>query len=207
MSPGVTPFAVSLPQLQKIIGSRSKSALRELREEFEDELEADREEVEEANGDDDFDPELTLTEALRHLIMDEERWDYEGAKYGFAVEMMCSFYGEHLPNDRWTGKPPTWAETVDDALLDAGVPEEQFSIFQHLILRGSPINIPDIEDFPQIGYVTLSEIPEILTALSDNRLQSIEHENSDEIRQSLNQVREWLETCQREKSDLICFCY
>ena len=102
MSYGVTPFAVRLPQIRKAVGSRSKSILRDLREEFEDELAEDREQVEEANEDDEFDPELSLEKALRHLILDEERWDYEGAKYGYAVEMICSFFGEILPTHFWS---------------------------------------------------------------------------------------------------------
>ena len=207
MSYGVMPFAVSLPQIRKVIGSKSKSLLLELREEFEDELTADREEVEEANEDDEFDPELPLDDALRHLIMDEERWDYEGAKYGYAIEMLCSFYGEFLPNDHWSGMQLSWAETVNDALLEIGFPAETFSIFGHLIYRGSPIDIPDIEDFPFIGYVTLAEIPAALAVLTDERFAAVQHENADDIRVSLEQVREWLETCQREKSDLVCFYY
>jgi hypothetical protein len=207
MSYGVTPFAVSLPQLQKVVGSRSKSVLRELREEFEEELLEDREEVEEANEDDEFDPGLPLDDALRHLIMDEERWDYEGAQYGYAIEILCSFYGEFLPNDHWTGMDHDWAETVNDALQEIGVPSETFSILGHLLHRGSPVDIPEIDDFPFVGYVTLAEIPGALTALTDERFAVIEHQNADQIRISLKQIREWLETCHRDKSDLVCFYY
>jgi len=207
MSHGVMPFAVSLPQIRKVVGSRSKSLLLELREEFEDELQEDHEEVDEANEDDEFDPELPLDDALRHLIMDEERWDYEGAKYGYAIELICSFYGEFLANEHWSGMRLTWAETVNDVLVEAGVPAEIFSIFNHLLYRGSPVDIPEIDDFPFIGYVTLTEIPAVLTELTDERFATIAHEDADEIRLSLEQVREWLETCQRDKSDLVCFYY
>ena len=205
MSHGVTPFAVNLAQIRKVVGSRSKSLLRELREEFEDELTMDREEVEEANIDDEFDPELALEDALRHLIMDEERWDYEGPKYAQAIEMLCSFYGEFLPNDHWTEMPISWAETVHDALHDTGVSEDQFSLLGHLFHRGSPVDIPDIEDFPYIGYVKQSEIPSVVELLSDETFSSIENADVVKIRRSLEQLRDWLEVCQREKSDLICF--
>lgn len=207
MTHGVTPFAVSLPQLLKVVGSRSKSLLRELREEFEDELLEDRELVDEANEDDEFDPELALDDALRHLIMDEERWDYEGSKYGYAVQMLCSFYGDILPNDRWLGPSLDWAEIVNDALDGVGVQRESFSVLGHLLYRGSPVNIPDIDDFPLVGYVTLAEIPDVLSLLTDERLAAIKHEDADNIRVSVEQIREWLETCQREKSDLVCFYY
>ena len=207
MSYGVTPFAVSLPQIRKAVGSRSKSILRDLREEFEDELAEDREQVEEANEDDEFDPELSLERALRHLILDEERWDYEGAKYGYAVELICSFYGEILPNDHWTGISLTWAETINDALLELGVSAETFSIFGHLFYRGAPVEIPEIEDFPCIGYVTLSEIPDVLEALTDQRLSRIKSDDGEKISVALQQVRDWLETCLRDKSDLVCFYY
>ncbi len=178
-----------------------------LREEFEDELQEDREQVDEANLDDEFDPELPLEDALRHLVMDEERWDYEGAKYGYALEMLCSFYGEILTNNHWSAIHLEWAETVSDALQEVGVPAESFSIFGHLISRGSPIELPDIDDFPYIGYVTLGEIPAVISTLTDERFATIKTEDADEIRASLEQVREWLETCQRDKTDLVCFCY
>ena len=207
MSYGVTPFAVRLPQIRKAVGSRSKSILRDLREEFEDELAEDREQVEEANEDDEFDPELSLEKALRHLILDEERWDYEGAKYGYAVEMICSFFGEILPNDHWTGMSLNWAETINDSLLESGVSAETFSIFGHLFFRGSPVEIPEIEDFPCIGFVTLSEIPDVLDTLTDKQLSLIKSEVGVRIRAALRQVREWLETCQRDKADLVCFYY
>jgi hypothetical protein len=207
MTYGVTPFAVSLTQIRKATGSRSKSILRDLREEFEDELAEDREQVEEANEDDEFDPELSLERALRHLILDEERWDYEGPKYGYAVELICSFYGEILPNDHWTGISLSWAETINDSLLETGVSADTFSIFGHLFYRGSPVEIPEIDDFPCIGYVTLSEIPDALASLSDKQLSLIKGDDVEEIRVALVQVRDWLETCQRDKSDLVCFYY
>jgi hypothetical protein len=207
MSYGVMPFAVKLSQIRKAVGSKSKSLLRDLREEFEDELAEDREQVEEANEDDEFDPELALEDALGHLIMDEERWDYEGAKYGYVIEMICSFFGEFLSNDHWTGIPLAWTEAIDDALQEIGVPAETFSIFSHLFYRGSPVEIPDIDDFPCIGYVTQAEIPAALAELTDERFKGIKHDNENEIRVSLVQVREWLETCQRDKTDLVCFYY
>ncbi len=207
MTYGVTPFAVSLTQIRKAAGSRSKSIYRDLREEFEDELAEDREQVEEANEDDEFDPQLSLERAIRHLILGEERWDYEGAKYAYAVELICSFYGEILPNDHWTGISLGWAETINDSLLESGVSAETFSIFAHLFYRGSPIDIPEIDDLPCIGYVMLSEIPDALAALTDNQLSLIKGDDGEEIRVALRQVRDWLEACQRDKSDLVCFYY
>lgn len=207
MSHGVTPFSVSLTQLREVVGSRSKSILRELREEFEEELLDDEEAIEEANLNEAFDPELPLSDALRHLVMDEERWDYEGAKYGFAVELLCSYYGLFLPNDHWQSTPLEWIETVNDVLIQIGVAIEKFSIFGHLLYRGCPVEIPEIEDFPYIGYVELSEIPDALESLSDELIQSIKHRAAPEIRQAILQVREWLEACEREKSDLVCFFY
>ena len=207
MSYGVMPFAVKISQIRKAVGSRSKSLLREIREQFEEELAEDRERVDEANEDDEFDPELALEEALRHLIMDEERWDYEGAKYGHGIELMCWFYGEFLPNDHWTGIQFSWAELVNDTLEEIGVPEESFSVFGHLFDRGSPVDIPEIDDFPVIGFVKCDEIPTALAELTDKRFNGIKHDNEEEIRDSLVQIREWLETCQRDKSDLICFYY
>ena len=207
MSFGLLPFSVKLQQVRKAVGSRSKSLLRELLEEFEEELSEDRDAVDEANEDDEFDPELPLEDALRHLVMDEERWDYEGAKYGIAIEKLCTFYGDFLPNDYWAGVELTWAESVSDALQDVGFPAGAFSILDHLIDRGSPIEIPEIDDVPLIGYLTLGEIPAALGTLSEERIEVIKHDQCERTRASLKQVRDWLETCLRDKTDLVCFYY
>ena len=132
---------------------------------------------------------------------------YEGAKYGYAVELICSFYGEILPNEHWTGISLSRAETINDSLLESGVSAETFSIFGHLFYRGSPVEIPEIDDFPCIGYVTLSEMPDALAALTDNQLSLIKSDDGEEIRVALKQVRDWLEACQRDKTDLVCFYY
>jgi len=205
MSSGIRPFAVNLKQIRKVIGSKSKSLFRELREEFEDELEEDREAVEEANLDDDFDPELPIEDALRHLIMDEERWDYEGSKYARAVEMLCTFYGEILPNDHWTAASWDWIESVSDAILESGVSTEKFSLAGHLLERGSPIDLPEIDDFPWVGYLKNAEIPAVLEALTEERIARLKLRDAARLKVSLLQLREWLETCVRDKSDLICF--
>lgn len=206
MSHGLAPYSVNLSQICKVVGSRSKSSLRELREEFEDELTEDREQVEQANQDDEFDPELRLDRALRHLIMDEERWDYEGPKYGRAVEMLCSFYGHILPNDHWTEWDLAGIDAVSEALQSAG-PESRFSISGHLIRRGSPVQIPEISDFPYIGYLKATEVPIVLNGISDKKLSSIKQADAERVVCSLRQLREWLEACQRDKTDLICFFY
>jgi len=205
MSSGIRPFAVNLKQIRKVIGSKSKSLFRELREEFEDELAEDREAVEEANLDDDFDPELMIEDALRHLIMDEERWDYEGSKYARAVEMLCTFYGDILPNDHWTTAPANWIETVSDAIQDSGVSAETFSLLGHLLQRGSPIELPEIEEFPWVGYLKNTEIPAVLESLTEERIARLKLRDAARLKVSLLQLREWLETCVRDKSDLVCF--
>ena len=205
MSGVVMPFAVKLSQIRKALGSRNKSLLLELREEFEEELEDDRERVEEANQDDDFDPELSLQDALRHLIMGEDLWDYEGEKYGHSLELMCAFFGEFLANEHWTGIPLDWADAADEALLELGVPAEVFSIFNHLLDRGAPVDIPEIDEVPWIGYVTLAEIRVALAELSEIRLTALKSNVPMQI--ALKQVRDWLDTCQRDKSDLVCFYY
>ena len=53
----------------------------------------------------------------------------------------------------------------------------------------------------------LSEIPDALAALTDNQLSLIKGDDGEEIRVALRQVRDWLEACQRDKSDLVCFYY
>ena len=205
MSVGVIPFSVNLTQVRKAVGSRSKSLLQQLREEFEEELATDRELVDEANGDDDYDPELAIEDALRHLIMDRERWDYEGEKYGHAIQILCTFFGEVLHNEHWGRLTFTGIESIEDALLEAGVPAETFSIFDHLLHRGSPIEIPEIEGIPYIGYLTLAEIPDVLAAFTDKRLSAIKRLRNQQISLPIEQLQEWLETCQRDKSDLVCF--
>ena len=100
-----------------------------------------------------------------------------------------------------------WAETVNDALLEAGMPLESFSIFGHLIYRGCPVELPEIDDFPYIGYLKLSEATAVSQLLTDEFLSGIKHQDSEEISAALRQIRDWTESCQREKADLVCFYY
>ncbi|HUG92666.1 MAG TPA: hypothetical protein VML55_17630, partial [Planctomycetaceae bacterium] len=122
-------------------------------------------------------PQPLMADVLRHLIMGEPYDPRVGFKYGYALEHLCQHFGEMLSNEHWSsfrsGASWGWFRKLDRTLKSLAVPEKTFRVRTHLENRGSPIPIPEIEDFPAIGYLTLDEIREAAAALEQADLASI----------------------------------
>lgn len=149
-------------------------------------------------------PSTSTREVMRHLIMGEEYDRSVGFKYGYALEMLCRRFGKLLPNEHWNSlrHGSMWFREIDAALQSLGIPESKFRVVRHLAERGSPIPIPEIDDFPAIGYLKLDEIREARKALGGVQLDAIEDEF---LRESLVELRSWFQACIDSKRDLICF--
>lgn len=156
-------------------------------------------------------PCATTVEALRHLIMGEERDRRIGFKYGYVLEVLCRHFGEGLPNDLWCDLRSChgWFEELDDTLRLAGVPAESLSIREHLVGRGSPVPLPKIRDFPAIGYLRGEEVRRALDALGKAKIDDIGEEEEEEpwLPEGLDDVRGWLRKCVETGRDLVCFYY
>jgi hypothetical protein len=151
----------------------------------------------------DSSPRASAAEALRHLIMGEKQDRRVGFKYGCVVQCLCEHFGEMLEHERWDDlrRGSTWFQKLDRALVAAGVSPRVFSIRRQLQQRGSPIQIPNYSDFPSIGYLKKSEITRALKALRKADLADVDKS----VRESVADIRGWLEWCVRSRRDLVCF--
>jgi hypothetical protein len=93
-----------------------------------------------------------------------------------------------------------WFDTVQKAIKTAGVKEKAFSIHT-LVSRGAPVELPEIEDFPGIGYLTKAEVVKARDALAAADLSKVKNK---EVAAAIEQVRSWLDECAKSKRDLVC---
>jgi len=196
MSYGIHPYAVSVAEIKRAVGSKDAKLLKTLRKEYRRELKDDADDLDADEG------EISLDLALEHLINGDELNEHFGYKYGYALKLLCEHFGDLLNNGKWSALGWDWIETVDEALSDAGVDAKVFRMDPHLTTRGAPIKLPDIDDFPSIGYVLESEIAKIIEALRPATPKAIDDE---EISDSIEQVRTWLNTAAGSHRDLVCF--
>jgi hypothetical protein len=196
MSYGITPIAVRLSQVNQAFGAGDDLLSRLILERFAHRFERDR-------TDPDDEDEPTLKQALHEIIDGTPLRKNYGHKYAYILEMLCQHYGQFLPNQNFTAMDSDWAETVDLGLTTAGVPEEQLRLNNHLMCRGSPIRIPEPDDFPSIGYLREAEISPALGALETANFSRFDLD----VQEAVKEVRGWLEVCSRAGCDLVCFYY
>ena len=207
MSYDITPIAVSLEQVQGVIGvKRTGGFLRCLLGSPIDRLirtikwnYAHRFEQDEVYDED----EPSLEKALGDLLAGAELAPTFGHKYAYALELVCDHFGEFLDNSAWSAMRLDWAEHVHEAMTQADIDEEAISLNDHLMFRGPPIPIPVPADFPAIGFLRRNEIGNAATALDAADLSSLD----EETRESITQIQLWLERCNELKCDLVCFYY
>lgn len=205
MSYGITPIAVSLEQVQgvigvdrtpgflrRLIGSRTERLIHTIKREFAHRFEQD-ESVDEN--------EPTLEKALSDLLAGAELSTAHGHKYAYALDLLCDHFGEFLDNSAWSAMRGEWADDVYQAMKRAGIDEQAVSVNDHLMFRGSPIAIPEPDDFPSIGFLRKQEIGNAVKAIDSGDLSSMD----EEIKESVMQIRGWLARCEELDCDLVCF--
>jgi hypothetical protein len=205
MSYCVTAIAVDLDDVRAVLGSKNKALLGRLRKQFAgnldqiDEMLADH--VANDEDEDGNPPEpLTTADVLRHLVMGEPYREDFGFAYAYCFESLCLHFGDFLDNSHWSAMRSEWFDTVAEALEQAGVTEKQFSV-NRLFFRGPPVELPDISDFPNIGYLTKAEIPKIRAALVQADLSKVKSKAAVE---AIEQIASWLDACAKSKRDLVC---
>lgn len=200
MSYAVTSIAVDLDAVRGAIGSKSKPFLAQLQKSFAGELE----QIDDMLADyfDEGEPPLTTATVLQHLVMGEPHSEQEGVgfAYGYGFEALCKHFGDRLGDNCWSGMRSEWFDAVQEALKQAGVTEKQFSIHR-LVSRGAPVKLPEIDDFPGIGYLTKAEVIEARAVLAKADLLKVE---DGEAVQAIEQVCEWLDECAESHRDLVC---
>jgi len=208
MSYGITAIAVSLQDVENVIGGDTKSGwllsrllgsassrlIKTIKREF-----AHRFEQDDVLEDD----EPTLQQALDDLLAGRALDTSYGHKYAYAFELICNHFGEFLDNSAWSAMGGEWAEQVHEAMKQAGIDEQAISVNDHLMCRGAPLSIPEPHDFPFIGFLRKSEIAKAAHAIDSADLSSMD----EEVRESVIQIRGWFDRCQQLDCDLVCFYY
>ena len=198
MSYGIMPFSVSIARVQQAFGSRDRALAESLKDTFSQHFEQDADKDE---GEDDDDEPLTLEEALDEIIEGKELRKAQGHQYGTVLEILCWHFGTLLPNEAFSGMRWEWADEIEEALTEAGVPSEVFALQGHLMCRGAPLAIPAPEDFPSIGFLKLAEIGPALQAIESADIASLDPEQQEAV----VEITDWLEACIKAQTDLVCF--
>ncbi|MEU0543404.1 hypothetical protein ABZ319_26370 [Nocardia sp. NPDC005978] len=191
MSYVVSPYAVDLEGL-RLIGSYGQ--------EFVDDIVRSApanvlERLDEAE-----DVGLTPGDVIRQLLRGEPMHRDFGPSYGHALEALCRHSGTQLNNAHWAGMRFGYFALVQNALAEIGVDFDP----SELVLSGSPVNLPEIEDFPSIGYLDNREIKSLAEIFADADLDRLA---DDTVRASVADLVEWLRVCQDNGTGLVCFYY
>lgn len=149
----------------------------------------------------DFDDvEVDPKDLLGMLLCGEPALPGIGYRYGYALEGFCRTYGESLRNYGWSGMRFGYFEVVESALAEIGVRFDPFD----LTIGGVPAKMPTIEEFPNIGSLDVGEIAEHLATFEGAELDRLTDPG---IRESVDQIVDWLRYCRESGSGLVCFYY
>jgi len=200
----LTATAVDLSKISAALGSKDKRLVRALIKKFGGELEQFDEMAVDLGDDEDGGEALTMRAVLTQMVMGEEYDQERGFMYGYALEFLCRHFGGGLPNEQWSAMPSgsEWVKTVDRGLKAAGVPENALRVEKHLMYRGAPITIPEIEDFPGIGFLNLKEVKVAHQAVGQAKVAAVKDK---EVLGSIQEIQSWLQTCADSGRDLVCF--
>jgi hypothetical protein len=201
MSYGVMAYAIDFDVIRRIVGSKDQQVLEDHEADFEDDAASIDELLENQSDGDDEAPLPAARDALRQMIMGESLDDRVGFAYAYCLKFLCDAHGEFLDNRTWYPISARFLESVQKALDAAGVPNQTISV-AHLTAGESPIPIPFVDDFPGIGFLARSAVPDAFEALS--RVNPVDIADT-EARESIGALTEWLATCRKSDRDLICF--
>ncbi len=194
----INPIAVDLEHVASVVGAKDEALLADLVEQFAPRIREIDRLVSHYCRDEEG---ITGRQAMTHILMGERYSEAFGFVYGYALEILCEYFGELLPNEEWSAMRMAWFDQVDETLASAGVGSSELRV-TNLFFRTPPIPLPEIQDFPGIGYVTKAEIGAVLSAISEGRLAGV----SDlEVRESLDQLRGWLQVSAGSGRDLVTF--
>jgi hypothetical protein len=182
MSSGINVYAVPLARLTQVVGSRDRSMIEAIVKANDDFLSG--------IGDIDPDAELTCADAVAGLINGDPPGDAPGYLYGYAVEAICWYVGEELPNICPISGASDWIEQVDALLEGKGIPLR----LNALVYGGSPVSIPAPDDYPFIGNWSAAELAAARTPLENADLTDA----GPEMTATLQQIRGWVEATAKQ---------
>jgi hypothetical protein len=179
LSTYVVPFA----RLVAIPGSGDQATLAEVLADASDWI-AEIDEERFGGLDEDAEtPTLSVAEAMEDLFTGEWRCPEDGSAYSRALETLCCFLGERLPDGEFLGNTePSWFSRIDAWLKSEQIPLR----FVDLIYQ-EPVALPAIDDGPWVGHWTPKQIRKAAPAV--NRL--LRGRKEDGFVRALRQAREW----------------
>jgi hypothetical protein len=181
VSSGISVYAVDVERLKAVLGAVNQplvDALYAEQEGFLDSIDAI-----------DEDAPVYCIEAVVHLLNDEPDEDVPGYLYGYALQAICAHIGEELPDVGDIVGASDWIEEVDAALKKKRVPIR----LSDLVYGGSPVPIPEPDDYPFIGHWPADKLPAALAALR----QADPADLDDETAEAFKRIGEWLEAAAR----------
>lgn len=176
MSSAINVYAVSVQRLEQILGSRDRALIDAIVARTADFL-ASIDEI-------DDEAELTCADAVADLINGETSEDAPGYLYGYALEAICAHVGVELPNICPIVRATDWIEEVDAILDRKGIPIR----LERLVFGGSPVPIPEPDDYPAIGHWPAADITGALAAFVAIDVSDI----AADMAETIAQVRDWL---------------
>jgi hypothetical protein len=182
MSSGINVYAVPIERLKQLVGSRDLGTI--------DAIVEGHEEFLSSIDDIDEEAELTCADAVAQLLNGELSEDAPGYLYGYAVEAICSHVGETLPNICPIAGASDWIEEVDALLERKGIPVR----LNALLYGGSPVPIPEPDDYPFIGKWTAAELAAAKSAFESADLTDVDPE----MAETLQQMRDWVEAAAKK---------
>jgi hypothetical protein len=136
--------------------------------------------------------------ALRQLVMGQPYDQRAGVAYAYWFKHLCED-GQFLRNDAWMPIRVAFLEQVQGGLARAGV--EGVSV-SSMVFGGLPIRLPAPDDFPGMGYVSRTHAQIHLAAINAADLSA---EPDRDVREAIEQLRDWLRVCAESGRDLVCF--
>jgi hypothetical protein len=191
MGYGLSVFRVPREALDRACGKSDRRLLDEAMTALREGLAAYDEQMDAPSSD--YDIDLSHGDALREIFTGEYTEGVPGARYGWALEVLCGFLGELLDNRHFVPCDMAWYTTLDETLAHHRVPLK----FADLIYR-SPVPIPEPDDWPCVGHWTDEDF-----AAAD-RLEAILPQIDDpNIKDALASALGWLEAARECPGSLI----
>jgi hypothetical protein len=188
MSSTIDVYAVSEGRLRQAVGSGDR-ALAEAVIAGQGDWLAQVDEVDEES-------ELKAGDAVRELIDGRISGSGGGYLYGYALKAICAHLGEELLPNLWgIAGAADWIEEVDGHLAAKGIGLK----LSDLVYGGSPVAIPEPDDYPFIGRWAAQDIAAAVAALRAADLSDLEQE----LAETIGLVRAWVETAGKAGGTMI----
>jgi hypothetical protein len=191
LSTAVYVYAVPVDRLRAVPGSRDKRLLDAARKstgffEMVDKMAEDHEDEEEGSP-------PACAAAVEQIVNGNPCDARFGYVYGYAYEALCMALGAETERS-WTSiaRSYDWFPRIDKALAALGVTLK----VSDLLFRGALIDIPQPDDYPNLGWWTDAEIAgtaKVLQGLDLERLDAATRKAVGGVADAIEDIRSWID--------------